>query len=179
MDFIEPCFGIGHNLSLICQMTSEDIKHQLIIIMHFSMAPFRRSSVTTASSSSALPLFIVVSMALAWRADIIGGLVWKSSRYPCIAWSTYAGTSRRRHAGQGGLPLGRDGHAGLVLEGGPLSASPASGKATFSIGKALAIPGAVSKGLPVTGVVVLASTGVSIVALRVTPLEWLSVVAVL
>ena len=29
---IEPCFGIGHNLSLICQMTSEDIKHQLIII---------------------------------------------------------------------------------------------------------------------------------------------------
>ena len=31
MDFIEPCFGIGHNLSLICQMTSEDIKHQLII----------------------------------------------------------------------------------------------------------------------------------------------------
>ena len=31
VDFIEPCFGIGHNLSLICQMTSEDIKHQLII----------------------------------------------------------------------------------------------------------------------------------------------------
>ena len=28
---IEPCFGIGHNLSLICQLTSEDIKHQLII----------------------------------------------------------------------------------------------------------------------------------------------------
>ena len=56
--------------------------------------------------------------------------------------------------------------------------SPGSGKATFPIGKALAIPGAVSKGLPVTGVVILASTGVSIVALRVTPLEWLSVVAV-
>ena len=33
MDFTEPCFGIGHNLSLICQMTSEDIKHQLIIII--------------------------------------------------------------------------------------------------------------------------------------------------
>ena len=32
MAFIEPCFGIGHNLSLICQMTSEDIKHQLIIL---------------------------------------------------------------------------------------------------------------------------------------------------
>ena len=31
--FIEPCFGIGHNLSLICLMTSEDIKHQLIIII--------------------------------------------------------------------------------------------------------------------------------------------------
>ena len=28
---IEPCFGIGHNLSLICQLTSEDIKHQLIM----------------------------------------------------------------------------------------------------------------------------------------------------
>ena len=26
---IEPCFGIGHNLSLMCQTTSEDIKHQL------------------------------------------------------------------------------------------------------------------------------------------------------
>ena len=33
--FIELCFGIGHNLSLICQMTSEDIKHQLIIINTF------------------------------------------------------------------------------------------------------------------------------------------------
>ena len=32
MAFIEPCFGTGHNLSLICQMTSEDIKHQLIIL---------------------------------------------------------------------------------------------------------------------------------------------------
>ena len=31
--YIEPCFGIGHNLSLICLMTSEDIKHQLIIII--------------------------------------------------------------------------------------------------------------------------------------------------
>ena len=29
---IEPCFGTGHNLSLICQMTSEDIKHQLNIL---------------------------------------------------------------------------------------------------------------------------------------------------
>ena len=33
---IEPCFGIGHNLSLICKMTSEDIKHQLIIIILYS-----------------------------------------------------------------------------------------------------------------------------------------------
>ena len=31
---IEPCFGIGHNVSLICQLTSEDIKHHFIIIMH-------------------------------------------------------------------------------------------------------------------------------------------------
>ena len=28
---IEPCFGIGHNLSLIYQLTSEDIKHHFII----------------------------------------------------------------------------------------------------------------------------------------------------
>ena len=34
MAFIEPCFGIGHNLSLICQMTSEDIKHQLITVCY-------------------------------------------------------------------------------------------------------------------------------------------------
>ena len=27
------CFGIGHNLSLICQLTSEDIKHHFIIII--------------------------------------------------------------------------------------------------------------------------------------------------
>ena len=27
----EPCFGIGLSLSLICQLTSEDLKHQLII----------------------------------------------------------------------------------------------------------------------------------------------------
>ena len=39
MAFIEPCFGIGHNLSLICQMTSEDIKHQLIIITVRQLIP--------------------------------------------------------------------------------------------------------------------------------------------
>ena len=27
---IEPCFGIGHNLSLICHLTSEDIKHHFV-----------------------------------------------------------------------------------------------------------------------------------------------------
>ena len=26
----EPCFGIGHNLSLICQLTSEDIKQHYL-----------------------------------------------------------------------------------------------------------------------------------------------------
>ena len=31
---LNRAFGIGHNLSLICQMTSEDIKHQLIIIIN-------------------------------------------------------------------------------------------------------------------------------------------------
>ena len=28
---IEPCLGIGHSLSLICQLTSEDIKHHFIV----------------------------------------------------------------------------------------------------------------------------------------------------
>ena len=40
MAFIEPCFGIGHNLSLICQMTSEHIKHQLIIIIKRAIASY-------------------------------------------------------------------------------------------------------------------------------------------
>ena len=31
--FTEPCFGISHSLSLICQLTSEDIKHHFIIII--------------------------------------------------------------------------------------------------------------------------------------------------
>ena len=30
----QHCFGTGHNLSLICQLTSEDIKHQLINAQH-------------------------------------------------------------------------------------------------------------------------------------------------
>ena len=30
---IEPCFGTGLSLSLICQLTSEDIKHHFIIII--------------------------------------------------------------------------------------------------------------------------------------------------
>ena len=37
---IEPCFGIGHNLSLICQMTSEDIKHQLNRRWHVMFGAF-------------------------------------------------------------------------------------------------------------------------------------------
>ena len=31
VSYIEPCFGIGHSLSLICQLTSVDIKHHFII----------------------------------------------------------------------------------------------------------------------------------------------------
>ena len=30
---IEPSFGTGHNLSLICQLTSKDIKHHFIIML--------------------------------------------------------------------------------------------------------------------------------------------------
>ena len=32
VNYIEPCFGIGDNLSLRCQLTSEDVKHHFIII---------------------------------------------------------------------------------------------------------------------------------------------------
>ena len=32
------CFDIGHNLSLICQLTSEDIKRHFIIIITESIA---------------------------------------------------------------------------------------------------------------------------------------------
>ena len=41
---IEPCFGIGHNLSLMCQMTSEDIKHQLNnSLLHRAPGEIKRS----------------------------------------------------------------------------------------------------------------------------------------
>ena len=33
--YFEPCFGIGDNLSLMCQLTSEDIKHELVIIISY------------------------------------------------------------------------------------------------------------------------------------------------
>ena len=36
---IEPCFGIGHSLSLIRQLTSEDIKHHFIIIITHLQPP--------------------------------------------------------------------------------------------------------------------------------------------
>ena len=35
-----PAPGIGHNLSLICQLTSEDIKHQLIIMWPVIVSQF-------------------------------------------------------------------------------------------------------------------------------------------
>ena len=57
--FIEPCFGIGHNLSLICQMTSEDIKHQLIFIffsyaLHIMIIVYNLSRVSFFSPSRSI-----------------------------------------------------------------------------------------------------------------------------
>ena len=59
MDFIEPCFGIGHNLSLICQMTSENIKHQLIIIIIVSQTS---TVVVIAVAAELLLLFLQVKL---------------------------------------------------------------------------------------------------------------------
>ena len=59
MDFIEPCFGIGHNLSLICQMTSEDIKHQLIIIIRAGSKISAVSPPKTQKQTTKIPLHIV------------------------------------------------------------------------------------------------------------------------
>ena len=70
MDFIEPCFGIDHNLSLICQMTSEDIKHQLIIILKFCEGEWCRGlkrlvvelgSHTMSKRQSIISLWIIVT----------------------------------------------------------------------------------------------------------------------
>ena len=58
MAFIEPCFGIGHNLSLICQMTSEDIKHQLIIIRLLWF------QILTDSAACSLPLHTILYQVL-------------------------------------------------------------------------------------------------------------------
>ena len=42
---IEPCFGIGHSLSLICQLTSEDIKHHFSIIIVIIIINWDKTSV--------------------------------------------------------------------------------------------------------------------------------------
>ena len=56
---IEPCFGIGHSLSLICQMTSEDIKHhstttttELICSMKVEVAVLGSPSLTALNTIS-------------------------------------------------------------------------------------------------------------------------------
>ena len=55
---IEPCFGIGHSLSLICQLTSEDIKHHFIIIWYgkvpIKKAGFLAISITCKATYSGL-----------------------------------------------------------------------------------------------------------------------------
>ena len=66
--FIEPCFGIGHNLSLICQMTSEDIKHQLIII----------------SWADSLRLYVVLHEWLAFIARFLN--IHRSGVLTALAW---------------------------------------------------------------------------------------------
>ena len=46
--YIEPCFGIGLSLSLICQLTSEDIKQHYLPTMHGrGMTPHCKTQVQT------------------------------------------------------------------------------------------------------------------------------------
>ena len=44
--YIEPCFGIGLSLSLICQPTSEDIKQHYIYHRHTPFPPFSPSLIS-------------------------------------------------------------------------------------------------------------------------------------
>ena len=58
---IEPCFGIGHNLSLICQMTSEDIKHQLNIVQELCESRGGRPGLSVLTS-----LLVSVDVKIYW-----------------------------------------------------------------------------------------------------------------
>ena len=69
MDFIEPCFGIGHNLSLICQMTSEDIKQQLITSLIAIIHTRARTAANrdTPSTDACVVWLVMVSIAVVRR----------------------------------------------------------------------------------------------------------------
>ena len=61
---IEPCFGIGHNLSLICQLTSEDIKQHFTITAATCPEDADLSSLITrvGSMTSALHVYLWIEV---------------------------------------------------------------------------------------------------------------------
>ena len=54
--YTEPCFGIGHILSLICQLTSEDIKHHFIIWEMSERKAWLYCDVHDATTGHSIPL---------------------------------------------------------------------------------------------------------------------------
>ena len=95
MDFIEPCFGIGHNLSLICQMTSEDIKHQLIIITFYVFGSCFRT----------LAVFLF-QIFLGQNVNKTLGCEVPSVMATCLIISRWSATGHRLGLGQGFLFVG-------------------------------------------------------------------------
>ena len=64
--YIEPCFGIGLSLSLICQLTSEDIKlHFIIINCTFLIKIIKRAHAKKAIIIFFIYFFIFIFLSLA------------------------------------------------------------------------------------------------------------------
>ena len=60
--YTEPCFGIGHSLSLICQLTSEDIKHHFIINVRTELRSCVKVEVDFLGSPSLIVLIVPVDV---------------------------------------------------------------------------------------------------------------------
>ena len=73
LGIIEPCFGIGLSLFLICQLTSEDIKHHFIIMVsvgRFGLA-VRRYAGTEAGGPRFESASALLSLQKLWSVDTV------------------------------------------------------------------------------------------------------------